>query len=107
MQIRTRLTLQFLLNGGLIMIIASFAIYFSSVRMRNRDFDKLIWNKARTTVNLLSNTSKVEADRVLEIEKRSPETLPNEIIIVLNATNNKIVYTTDENRSTRYKQGYN
>ncbi|MBS1232002.1 MAG: hypothetical protein H6R35_840, partial [Bacteroidetes bacterium] len=39
MQIRTRLTLQFLLLGGIIMIAASVAIYFSSARFHRDDFN--------------------------------------------------------------------
>ena len=38
MQIRTRLTLQFLLIGGIIMVISSAAIYFSSDQFRRRLF---------------------------------------------------------------------
>jgi signal transduction histidine kinase len=114
MQIRTRLTLQFLLLGGFIMIIASIAIYYSSASLRKSDFHKLLWNKARTTVNLLSNTSKVDADRVLGIEKESPVNLQNERITIRNFNNNNIVYTTDENREIiisnnileRVKSGY-
>lgn len=114
MQIRTRLTFQFLLIGGLIMIIASVAIYFASASLRKSDFYKLLWNKARTTVNLLSNTSKVDAEYLLGIEKQSPFNLRNEKIIIINYKNDKIVYTTDENREInirndvleRVKSGY-
>ena len=62
MQIRTRLALQFLLLlGGIIMIIASVAIYYSSAKLRKDDFNKRLWNKARTTTNLLLNTSQLDA----------------------------------------------
>ena len=97
MQIRTRLALQFLLLGGIIMIIASVAIYFSSARLRKGDFYKLLWNDAGNTANLLFNTSQVEADRVLGIEKNSPLKLQNEKIIIINF-NNDIVYSSDENK---------
>ena len=97
MQIRTRLALQFLLLGGIIMIIASVAIYFSSASLRKGDFYKLLWNNGRSTANLLFNTTKVEADRVLGIEKRSPVNLQNEKIIIINF-NNDIVYSSDEKK---------
>ena len=97
MQIRTRLALQFLLLGGIIMIIASVAIYFSSASLRKGDFYKLLWNNARSTANLLFNTSKVDADRVLGIEKKSPVSLQNEKIIIINF-NNDIVYSSDEKK---------
>ena len=97
MQIRTRLALQFLLLGGIIMIIASVAIYFSSASLRKGDFYKLLWNNGRSTANLLFNTTKVEADRVLGIEKKSPVSLQNEKIIIINF-NNDIVYSSDEKK---------
>ena len=97
MQIRTRLALQFLLLGGIIMIIASVAIYFSSASLRKGDFYKLLWNDGRSTANLLFNTTKVEADRVLGIEKKSPVSLQNEKIIIINF-NNDIVYSSDEKK---------
>jgi multisubunit Na+/H+ antiporter MnhG subunit len=53
MQIRTRLTLQFLLIGGGIMIIASIAIYLSSSTFRRDDFYNRLRNKARSTATLL------------------------------------------------------
>ncbi len=95
------------------MIIASVAIYFSSASQRKGDFYKLLWNNARSTANLLFNTSKVEADRVLGIEKKSPVNLKNEKIIIINF-NNDIVYTSDDNKEIeirnyvldRVRQGY-
>ncbi len=98
MQIRTRLTLQFLLLGGLIMIIASIAIYITSSNLRRNDFFKLLQNKARTTMNLLSNIPMVDADHILEIEKKNPSSLKNERIVIINYTNNRIVYTSDDKR---------
>ena len=78
MQIRTRLSLQFLLLGGMIMIIASVGIYLSSANLRKDDFNKLLWNKARTTANLLFNTTVAEANHFLEIERNGPVNLQNE-----------------------------
>jgi signal transduction histidine kinase len=97
MQIRTRLSLQFLLLGGIIMIIASVGIYLSSANLRKDDFNKLLWNKARTTANLLFNTTAAEANRVLGIERNSPVNLQNEKIIIINF-NNDIVYSSDEKK---------
>jgi signal transduction histidine kinase len=102
MQIRTRLTLQFLLLGGVIMIIASVAIYFSSASLRKGDFYKLLWNKARSTANVLFNTSKDDANRVLGIERNNPVSLQNEKIIIINF-NDDIVYSSDENKEIEIK----
>ena len=79
------------------MIIASVGIYFSSASLRKDDFNKLLWNKARTTANLMFNTSKDDANRVLGIERNSPVNLQNEKIIIINF-NNEVVYTTDEKK---------
>jgi signal transduction histidine kinase len=97
MQIRTRLALQFLLLGGIIMIIASVSIYFTSSSLRKDDFNKLLWNKARTTASLLFNASKTDANRVLGIERNSPVNLQNEKIIIVNFKND-IVYSSDERK---------
>lgn len=78
MQIRTRLTIQFLLIGGVIMIIASVAIYLSSANFRNEDLYNRLLDKARTTANLLFNTDGVDPDRILRIENNSPVFLQNE-----------------------------
>ena len=95
MQIRTRLTFQFLLIGGAIMIIASIAIYFSSASFRRDDFYNRLRNKARSTANLLIDTDKAEAESFLKIEKDNPVNLQNQKIIILNF-NNDTVYSSDE-----------
>jgi signal transduction histidine kinase len=95
MQIRTRLTLQFLLLGGIIMIIASAAIYLSSANFRSEDFYNRLMDKARGTANLLFNTDGVDANRILRIENNSPVLLQNEKIVILNY-NNDTVYKSDE-----------
>jgi signal transduction histidine kinase len=96
MQIRTRLTLQFLLIGGIIMIIASVAIYFSSANFRREDFYNRLRDKARSTANLLFNASEVDANRVLRIENDNPVYLQNEKIIIINFMNDT-VYSSDKN----------
>lgn len=96
MQIRTRLTLQFLLIGGLIMISASIAIYTSSARFRMEDFYSRLRDKAMNTANLLFNADGVDANRILRIESNSPVFLQNEKIVILNFKNDT-VYNSDEN----------
>jgi signal transduction histidine kinase len=96
MQIRTRLTIQFLLLGGIIMIIASAAIYISSENFRREDFYSRLFSKARGTANLLFNTDGVDANRILRIENETPAFLQNEKIIILNFKNDT-VYNSDEN----------
>jgi signal transduction histidine kinase len=102
MQIRTRLTLQFLLLGGIIMIVASVAIYLSSSRFRMEDFYNHLRDKAMSTANLLFNTDRVDANRILRIENESPVFLQNEKITILNFKNDT-VYNSDENSDIKIK----
>lgn len=103
MQIRTRLTIQFLLIGGAIMIAASIAIYLSSASFRRDDFYTRLRNKARSTAALLIDIDKAEADRILKIEKNSPVNLQNQKIIILNFKNDTI-YTSDEKGEIKIKE---
>ena len=95
MQIRTRLTLQFVLSGVVIMIIASFTIYFTSARFLNDDFYNRLRDKSLGTANLLFKEYEVDAQVVRKIEKDNPVTLLKEKIIILNFKND-IVYNSDE-----------
>jgi signal transduction histidine kinase len=97
MQIRARLTLQFLLMGGIIMIIASTAIYFSSARFRRDDFSTRLENKARITSKLLIEVKEIDADLLRRIEKDNPVNLPKEKIIIYNYEN-RILYSSDEEK---------
>jgi signal transduction histidine kinase len=102
MQIRTRLTLQFLLLGGIIMIIASIAIYFSSASFRKDDFYDQLRDKARSTANLVFDANEVNANRILSIENNNPVYLQNEKIIILNFENDT-VYNSDENSDIKIR----
>ena len=104
MQIRTRLTLQFLLSGGIIMIIASSAIYFSTAGFRTNDFYNQIRNSAVSTANLLFNEYEVDAKRVLRIEKDNPFKLHNARLAILNF-NYDTIYRSDENSEIKINRG--
>ncbi|HKK43563.1 MAG TPA: hypothetical protein VJ963_14195, partial [Bacteroidales bacterium] len=97
MQIRTRLTLQFLLMGGIIMIIASAAIYLSSARFRKDDFSTRLENKAKITARLLIEVKEIDAGLLRRIEKDNPVNLPKEKILIYNYEN-KILYSTDDEK---------
>lgn len=91
MQIRTKLTLLFLLLGGTIMIVASIAIYYSSASYRKLAFYNRLVDKANSTTMLIT-----EPNRVLEIDTYNPDKLFNEKILIFNSFDN-VVYTTDYN----------
>jgi signal transduction histidine kinase len=94
MQIRTRLTLQFLLLGGLIMIIASAAIYYSSATFRKDDFNNRLTNRAWSVAKMLIDTYDHDAEMVKRMERSNPLRLHNEKITVLDFRN-EILYTSD------------
>jgi len=95
MQIRTRLTLQYLLIGGIIMLIASMAIYFSSAGFRRDDFYDRLESKAINTARLLIEVDEIDIDLLKKIEADNPVSLPGEKVIILNYIN-EILYTSDE-----------
>lgn len=95
MKIRTRLTLQFLLIGASIMIIASLAIYISSANFRAEDFYSRLEKKASITAKLLIQVDAINAEILREIERDNPINLPNERIIIYNLKDS-ILYSSDE-----------
>jgi len=78
MQIRTRLTLQFLLSGGAIMVIASVAIFYASVGFRQDDFYNRLKDKARNTAKLFLVVHEMDAILVNSIQNENPAKFHNE-----------------------------
>jgi signal transduction histidine kinase len=97
MQIRTRLTLQFLLSGGAIMVIASVAIFYASVGFRHDDFYNRLMDKARNTAKLFLVVHEMDVALVNNIQNENPVKFHNEKIIILDARNDTL-YSTDANK---------
>jgi signal transduction histidine kinase len=95
MQIRTRLTLLFLLLGGVIMIIASVAIYYSSANFRKEDFYNRLRNQSRSTARLILDPYAPDPNLARIIENDNPTNLQNKRIIILNNLNDTL-YSSDE-----------
>jgi signal transduction histidine kinase len=89
MQIRTKLTLQFLLLGGMIMIIASVAIWFTSARLRNDDFYTRLRNSARITARMVLDSDETGTVRG-KPESSYPIDLQNERIIIIDYLNDTL-----------------
>lgn len=106
MQIRTRLTLQFLLIGGTIMVIASFAVYFFSAEFRREDFYNRLESKAVNVARLLVDVDEIDLNLLKKIEADNPVKLPEEKIIIMNY-NNDTLYTSDETGEIKIKMGLN
>jgi hypothetical protein len=93
MQIRTKLTLQFLLLGGMIMIISSVAIWFTSARLRNDDFYTRLRNSARIAARMVLDSDETGALRG-KTESSYAIDLQNEKIVIIDYLNDTI-YNTD------------
>ena len=96
MQIRTRLTLQFLFIGAMIMILASLSIYYFSSKYREQAFSDRLKTKAKLISDLLLQSKFIGAERLEQLEKRNPLKLHNEKIIILTSLDDTL-YTTDYN----------
>jgi signal transduction histidine kinase len=94
MQIRTRLTLQFLLLGGLIMLIASIAIYYSSANFRRHDFHNLLRSRAVSVAKLVLDSYEFNTNLILRTGTEYPAKLPDEKFIILNYHNDTL-FTSD------------
>jgi signal transduction histidine kinase len=94
MQIRSRLTLYFILIVAMVMLIASVAIYFFSIGHRRDDFYGRLHNKATNTAMLLIEFEEVDLELLKKIEADNPVSLPREIISIYDYRN-QILYSTD------------
>lgn len=100
MQIRTKLTLQFLLLGGIIMIVVSVIIYLSSATFYRNDFYDLLRSRARSVTQLALDSYEFNANHALRAGTDHPGRLQNEKILILNFENDTL-YISD--RSWEFK----
>lgn len=103
MKIRQKLTLQFFLMAGIIMVLFSFTVYFSSARYRRDDFFQRLESRANSTARMLIEMEEIDAELLRKIEEDNPVSLPDEKIVILDNQNN-IVYTTDNRNVLIYNE---
>ena len=103
MKIRQKLTLQFFLMSGIIMVLFSLTVYVSSARYRRDDFFQRLESRANSTARLLIEVDEIDAELLRKIEEDNPVSLPDEKIIILD-NNNNIVYTTDPRNVILYDE---
>jgi signal transduction histidine kinase len=96
MEIRKKLTYQFIAIVALILFISSLAIYISFSRSRKEEFYSRLANKTMLVAQMLINIEEIDADLLRKIEKNNPLSLPNEKIIIFDYQNRQI-YNSDEN----------
>lgn len=98
MQIRTRLTIQFVLIVAFILFMGSLAIYLFSAGHRKEDFYERLLNKASNTAMLLIQFEEVDLGLLKKMEAENPVSLPKEKVIIFDYKN-EIIYSTDENKA--------
>lgn len=100
MQIRTKLTWQFIIIVAIILIMASLAIYYFSTGHRKEDFYERLRSKATNTAMLLIEFEEVDLTLLKRIEADNPVSLPKERIIIYDYKN-QIIYSTDETNTLK------
>ncbi|MBT1706176.1 HAMP domain-containing sensor histidine kinase [Chryseosolibacter indicus] len=95
MNIRTKLTVRFILIAAIIFLLSSVLIYILSAQYREEDFYSRLFNKSNNTAKLLIEVDEVDVDLLYKIERDNPVSLPNEKIIIYNYRDT-ILFTTDE-----------
>ena len=120
MNIRTSLTVRFVLIVVIINIISSFSIYYFSSKYRTEDFYLRLFNKASNTAKLLVDVDEIDNELLKKIEQATPFRLYNEKIIIFSGENERMFSTDDDDfinidnhlletinqtRNYRFKQG--
>jgi signal transduction histidine kinase len=97
MNIRTKLTVRFILVTAVILLLSSVLIYIFSVDYREDDFYTRLQNKANNTAKLLIEVDEVDITLLKKIEQNNPVSLPNEKIIIYNYKDTTLFSTDEEN----------
>lgn len=98
MQIRQRLTYQFILVVALILTLSSVAIFYFSAEYRKDDFYTRLYNKASNTAKLLIEVEEVDVTLLRRIERDNPSSLPKEKVVILDYAG-EALYSSDEHQA--------
>lgn len=92
MQIRTRLTIQFLLLVSGILLVTFIAIYYFTYYNVTEDFYDRLRSKAKSTAGLLSKDPQVNAEVFRALEAANRDLIYNENILIFDEKN-RLIYT--------------
>ncbi|MEY5049017.1 MAG: hypothetical protein RLZZ175_2376 [Bacteroidota bacterium] len=95
MKIRTKLTLQFLVAVGLILLLSFVAIYWSSVNYREDEFYSRLEKKALTTAEIRFTMKQVDSTLQKLIDQKQKDVFIDENIVVYDDSN-KVIYTNND-----------
>ena len=97
MDIRKRLTVQFLGIVAFLLFISLMSIYVSFSQARKEEFYDRLGRKATMVAQMLIDIEEIDSELLRKIESNNPVSLANEKIVIFNYQNEKI-YSTDENQ---------
>ena len=100
MNIRTKLTLRFIIITAVILLLASIFIYVFSADYREEEFYTRLQNKANNTAKLLIEVDEVDVNLLRRLEQDNPISLPEERITIYNFKDS-VLFTTDESKTIR------
>lgn len=95
MNIRTKLTLRFIIITAIIILLGSVFIYIFSADYRQEDFYNRLESKANNTAKLLIEVDEVDIDLLRRLERDNPVSLANEKITIYNFRDS-VLFTTDD-----------
>lgn len=98
--IKDALVLRFVLIFGVLWVLASFSIYYSSAQFRHDEFYQRLHTRASTAAKLLIEVEEVDASLLRKIEDANPIKLPGERITIYDY-NNVEIFSTDTQDSIR------
>lgn len=96
MQIRSRLTIQFTLLVITIVLISFFSVYYFSLQLVEREFNKRLREKAVTTAVLLIKVDQIDSALLKVIEGAKRDNMYRENIAVLDSAD-RMIYVNNEN----------
>ncbi len=97
MQIRTRLTLQFALMAGGMLVVFSLMIYSLSANYRKQEFKERLKEKAINTAKLLIEVKEIDDDLMRIIDSANYSSLDNSEVVVYDYFKRKRIYSSGKN----------
>jgi signal transduction histidine kinase len=94
MEIRRKITFQFIVTVAFIILLSSSAIYVSFSESRQEEFYDRLSQKARLVAQMLIEIDEIDTDLLRKIEQNNPLSLPNEKIKIYNYSN-QLIYVSD------------
>lgn len=97
MEIRKKLTFQFIGIVAFILLFSLIAIYLSFSQARKEEFYSRLQSKAKLAAQMLIDIDEIDIELLKKIEKNNPLSLPNEKVVIYNYENN-IIFTSDDDK---------